>query len=247
MSRSAPIGRSGMTLEVVTPKVVKVKLGAKELRKRKVTALTVAEVLEAMDFDVDRHDVVRPALHSEVTDGDRVLVTDIRIAQRRERREPVEHGVVERRDPSLFEGEEEVVRAGRDGVRDVTYRLRYANGELVARKVVASRLMRKAVPTIVRVGTKEKPEPVSDNFADGGTVWDRLAQCESGGNWAINPGNGYYGGLQFSLSTWRAYGGPGYPHQQSRETQIAIAEKLRAATGGYGSWPGCAAKLGLPR
>ena len=77
--------------------------------------------------------------------------------------------------------------------------------------------------------------------------WDKLAQCESGGNWAINTGNGYYGGLQFSLGTWRAYGGTGYPHQASRETQIAVATRLRDATGGYGSWPGCSAKLGLPR
>jgi hypothetical protein len=78
-------------------------------------------------------------------------------------------------------------------------------------------------------------------------AWDRLAHCESGGNWAINTGNGYYGGLQFSLSTWRAYGGAGYPHQQSREYQISIAEKLRAATGGYGSWPHCSQSLGLPQ
>ena len=77
--------------------------------------------------------------------------------------------------------------------------------------------------------------------------WDKLAQCESGGNWAINTGNGYYGGLQFSLGTWQSYGGPGYPHQQSRETQIAIAEKVRAATGGYGSWPACSQSLGLPQ
>jgi hypothetical protein len=77
-------------------------------------------------------------------------------------------------------------------------------------------------------------------------VWDSLAQCESGGNWAINTGNGYYGGLQFNLGTWQAYGGTGYPHQASRETQIAVATRLRDATGGYGSWPSCSAKLGLP-
>ena len=82
--------------------------------------------------------------------------------------------------------------------------------------------------------------------ADSG-VWDRIARCESGGDWHINTGNGYYGGLQFSAGTWRAYGGTGYPHQASRETQIAVATRLRDATGGYGSWPGCAAKLGLPR
>ena len=97
---------------------------------------------------------------------------------------------------------------------------------------------------VVEVGTQEV---VTSNYAGGSTVWDQLAQCESGGNWAINTGNGYYGGLQFSLSTWQAYGGPGMPHQQSRETQIAIAEKVRAATGGYGSWPHCSAQLGLPQ
>ena len=81
-------------------------------------------------------------------------------------------------------------------------------------------------------------------------VWDSLAQCESGGNWAINTGNGYYGGLQFSLSTWAAYGGGAYaqyPNEATREEQIAIATKVRDANGGsYGSWPACAASLGLP-
>ncbi len=76
------------------------------------------------------------------------------------------------------------------------------------------------VAAIVKVGTREV---ATTNFAGGNTVWDRLAQCESGGNWAINTGNGYYGGLQFSLGTWRAYGGTGLPSQHSRETQIAIA------------------------
>ncbi|MEJ5866656.1 transglycosylase family protein [Pseudokineococcus sp. 5B2Z-1] len=78
-----------------------------------------------------------------------------------------------------------------------------------------------------------------------GSAWDRLAQCESGGNWSINTGNGYYGGLQFNLQTWRAYGGSGYPHENSREQQIAIAEKVRADRGGYGAWPACSRKLGL--
>lgn len=77
-----------------------------------------------------------------------------------------------------------------------------------------------------------------------GSVWDRLAACESGGNWSINTGNGYYGGLQFSLATWRGLGAPGYPHQASRETQIAYAEKLLARSG-WGQWPACTLKLGL--
>ena len=68
--------------------------------------------------------------------------------------------------------------------------------------------------------------------------WDRVAACESGGRWSLNTGNGYYGGLQFSLGTWRAYGGTGYPHQKSRNDQIRIAEKVRTQSG-LGHWPHC--------
>lgn len=75
-------------------------------------------------------------------------------------------------------------------------------------------------------------------------TWKRLANCESDKRWHINTGNGYYGGLQFSLSTWRAYGGSGYPHKASREEQIRIAKKLQADAG-WGSWPACSSKLGL--
>lgn len=73
--------------------------------------------------------------------------------------------------------------------------------------------------------------------------WDRLAQCESGGNWSINTGNGYYGGIQFSLSSWRAVGGTGYPHEHSREEQIRRGQMLWEQ-GGWGHWPGCTRKFG---
>lgn len=74
-------------------------------------------------------------------------------------------------------------------------------------------------------------------------TWDRMAQCEAHGNWAANTGNGYYGGLQFSLSTWRHYGGTGYPHQASKATQIQVGKRLQAARG-WGAWPACSRKLG---
>ena len=77
-----------------------------------------------------------------------------------------------------------------------------------------------------------------------GSGWDQLARCESGGNWAINTGNGYYGGVQFSLATWRGVGGSGLPSENSREEQIARAEILLARSG-WGQWPACSAKLGL--
>ena len=75
------------------------------------------------------------------------------------------------------------------------------------------------------------------------SVWDRVAACESGGNWHINTGNGYYGGLQFSLATWHGYGGAGNPASASKSTQIAIAEKVLAGQG-WGAWPVCSLKAG---
>jgi nucleoid-associated protein YgaU len=76
------------------------------------------------------------------------------------------------------------------------------------------------------------------------STWDALAQCESGGNWATNTGNGFSGGLQFTPQTWAAYGGTGSPQGASRAQQIAVAEKVQAGQG-WGAWPACAAKLGL--
>ncbi|WP_269467746.1 transglycosylase family protein [Microbacterium sp. JZ31] len=84
--------------------------------------------------------------------------------------------------------------------------------------------------------------PSAANAADEGT-WDALAQCESGGNWGINTGNGYYGGLQFSQSTWEANGGSGSPAAASREEQIRVAENV-LATQGWGAWPSCSAQIG---
>ena len=75
-----------------------------------------------------------------------------------------------------------------------------------------------------------------------GSVWDRIAACESGGNWAANTGNGYYGGLQFNLGTWRRTAAPSRPDLDSREQQIAVAERVRDASGGYGAWPVCGAR-----
>jgi hypothetical protein len=78
-------------------------------------------------------------------------------------------------------------------------------------------------------------------------VWDRIADCESGGNWSINTGNGYYGGLQMLGSTWRAYGGGQFAPRAdlaSRAQQITVAERIRADAG-FGAWPACARQLGL--
>jgi resuscitation-promoting factor RpfA len=115
----------------------------------------------------------------------------------------------------------------------------------IANRPVARRLIQAAVATVVALGapvalagTAEAAQPTSK--------WDRLAQCESGGRWNINTGNGYAGGLQFSPRTWRAFGGQGSPAKASKAQQIAVAERVLAAQG-WKAWPACSKKLGYRR
>lgn len=104
------------------------------------------------------------------------------------------------------------------------------------------RLLRAAVAGAIALGA---PLALAGNAnAASASTWDRLAQCESGGNWGIATGNGYYGGLQFSPATWRANGGSGMPHTASKGEQIAVAERV-LTTQGWKAWPACSKKLGL--
>jgi hypothetical protein len=113
----------------------------------------------------------------------------------------------------------------------------------------SSRPFRNAAVAVTATAAVAAPITSSLSSADAATsrTWDRLANCESGGNWHINTGNGYYGGLQFSEGTWLAYGGGKYASRAdlaTRAEQIAIAEKLLKSSG-WGSWPACSARLGL--
>ncbi len=86
---------------------------------------------------------------------------------------------------------------------------------------------------------------IGNASADSGVNWDAVAQCESGGNWAANTGNGFYGGLQFKPATWAATGGVGAPDQASREEQIRVAENI-VSKQGIGAWPTCGAAAATP-
>jgi resuscitation-promoting factor RpfA len=107
-------------------------------------------------------------------------------------------------------------------------------------RVTGQALARTAVAGAV-LGTPLVVAPAA-HAAD--STWDRLAHCESSGDWSINTGNGYSGGLQFSPRTWKAFGGIGLAHHASREQQIAVAERVLAKQG-WGAWPACSRKLGL--
>jgi hypothetical protein len=104
--------------------------------------------------------------------------------------------------------------------------------------------MARALDLVPRVDPVPLDQRKAEVRAASYSVWDDLARCEAGGNWSINTGNGYYGGLQFALSSWRAVGGTGYPHQHTREEQIRRGELLQARQG-WGAWPSCSRQLGL--
>ncbi len=239
-SRGGLIDRSGLELEVVTPKKLTFVIAGRKPITRTVRALTVTDALDKVGVKVREHDRTVPGRNRTLADGDKVVFTRIRWEQKKVNRERFDVDAIEQADDSMTSGTTSVVRAGEDGVRNVVYRYVFRNGKLFKTHVLRQNVLREPVAAVVKVGT-------APAYASGNSVWDALARCESGGNWAINTGNGYYGGLQFNPGTWQAYGGSGLPHQHSREEQIRVAERLRAATGGYGSWPGCAAKLGLPR
>jgi resuscitation-promoting factor RpfB len=278
-SRSTEIGREGLELTISTPKRITLVVGG-EKEKLTTTAATVGEVLAESDVELNKHDKLvagmKPAkpdlaispggaradapradltkLVTKIVDADATVVEGMRIEVTRiglrvkTVKESVPFKTIVRENDDMFEGKVRVKREGVEGLKRVTYRIRSVDGDVAKRKVLKSTVLKKPKAQIEIHGTK--PRPTSDPDIGDESVWDALADCESGGDWSINTGNGYYGGLQFSYDTWHAYGGgeyADYPHEASREQQIDIAEKVRDANGGsYGSWPGCASALGLP-
>ena len=238
----------GMTLEIKTLKTITFYDGGQEPRELTTNALTTQELLAELQLGLGPEDEAAGGLDAKLTDGAEVHVSRTGISVINES-QVIEPPVEEIKDPELEKGEEKVEEEGTPGEQIVTFRVTLKNDEEVGREELETKVITEAKPKVVRIGTKAPAKPDVPDVGDGG-VWDRLVQCEATGDWSINTGNGYYGGLQFDKSTWNAYGGDAYaslPHQASREQQIAIASKVRDANGGYGAWPACAKKLGLPR
>ncbi|MGH3760944.1 transglycosylase family protein [Actinophytocola sp.] len=235
---------NGMALEIKTLKNITLFDGGNKPKALQTTAVTVDELVKELELKLGPDDRITPRGNLKVTDGAEVRITrnGVTVVNRTEKVKPP---VQEVEDPNALEGTEVVLDPGAPGERIATYRLTVKNGEEMARVEIGSKITKQPKAKVVRVGTKEPPQPVISD----GAVWDQLAECESGGDWAINTGNGYYGGLQFDQSTWLSNGGDQYaplPHQATREQQIAIATKVRDDRGGYGAWPACSSKLGLP-
>jgi uncharacterized protein YabE (DUF348 family) len=236
---------NGMSLEIKSLKNITLFDGGNAPQAMQTNAVTAGELLADLKMTLGPEDTITPAGDLKITNGAEVRITrnGVTVINQTEKIEPP---VQEIEDPNADKGTEVVVEPGVAGERIATYRITMKNGAETDREEIGSKVTVEAKPKVVRVGTKKPPQPVISDAE----VWDRLAQCESTGNWAINTGNGYYGGLQFNKSTWLSNGGGQYaefPHQATREQQIAIATKLRDARGGYGAWPHCASKLGLPK
>ena len=251
-SRSSAIGRDGLELSMRLAKTITIAAdGATD--ELTTTVVTVEDALDEAGLTLEANDLVRPARSTLVTAGLSIAVTRVTSEDISETTE-LPYATEVRQDADEYEDYEEVAQEGSPGARVRDLRVFKHDGVEAYRVLTADRITVAPVARIVVVGTKERPAappppppPPSGGGSVGTGVWDRLAECESGGNWSINTGNGYYGGLQFSYGTWLAYGGGAYgetANLASRDQQIAVAERLRADSG-FHPWPACARKLGL--
>ena len=232
----------GMDIEVVSPKIVKVSDGGR-VSYANVAAKDVKGVLEARGITVDKDDRVSPSLDTKVTPGMAITVDRVEVSEE-EKTEDFDAPANYVDDPELEEGTEEVREEGTPGSRTVTHKIVQVNGKEESNDVIKEDVHTEPVAALIARGTK--PKSTAPDVAEG-SVWDSIAQCEATGNWSINTGNGFSGGLQFTPSTWASFGGTEYAPeawQASREQQIAVAQKVQAAQG-WGAWPACTAKLGL--
>lgn len=216
---------------------------------------TVADALALARVELGPQDEVTPPADTALADAESTTIT----VTRHDAEEVVEEVPLPFREQvvptdDLYEGEQQVVREGAEGLRRDTYRVELVDGEEVARELVREEVVTEPVDRVVHVGTAPPPapepppppapEPEPPSPSDD-SVWDRLAQCESGGNWQAR--GTYHGGLQFHPDTWNRWkpgGYPAYAYEASREQQIEVGKRLQSARG-WSPWPHCSEKLGL--
>jgi uncharacterized protein YabE (DUF348 family) len=237
VSRSSRLALTPTTLSLRAPKHVVVQWDG-HTRSVTTTALTAGDLVHQLGIKVRKQDVVLPGRGKYLTNRMHVRIERVS-SKRMTMREAVSFPVIKKSDPSMYTDQVTVLTAGTPGSADNTYNVLFADGVQVGRTLLSSHLLSAAKAQVEKVGTKLRPVSTS------GLNWDAVAACESGGNWAINTGNGYYGGLQFSESTWLSNGGgqyAQYPSEASRAQQIAVANRLYAARGSS-PWPVCGANL----
>ncbi|MEX2487846.1 MAG: transglycosylase family protein [Nitriliruptoraceae bacterium] len=203
----------------------------------------VRGLLIEQDVDVGGDDIISHDPDTPLDRVDRVAIA--RVGETEELEEIVlERDEIVETTTTLPAGQTRVESEGRDGLRVDRYRVVVVDGEVVERELVAQDVVTEPEPRVVLRGVFEVSRDDGMVAADD-PVWDRLARCESRGNWSLVSANGrYYGGLQFHPATWRSVGGTGLPHEHPREVQIEMARRLQARSG-WGQWPHCSSVLGL--
>jgi uncharacterized protein YabE (DUF348 family) len=253
---TAAIPLTGMSLELNVPRTISLTDGTGKTQQVTTTASTVAGLLAEHGVRLGPDDVSVPPGDTALADGDAVHVLRTGVGEVVEvRRIPPPERIIE--DPEMPRGKRVVVEKGKAGERTAILRVEVQNGKEVRREQVRAGGSTAPEPRVVRLGTSDEKDADEDTEtstkapkSSDRAVWEKLAKCEATGNWSINTGNGYYGGLQFDAGTWKAYGGTDFaplPHQASAREQMAVASKVRDDRGGYGAWPACSRKLGLPR
>jgi resuscitation-promoting factor RpfB len=240
-SRGSRVPLAGMALPVVSAKTIQINDGG-AVRSVHLAAPNVAGLLGAAGAPLLESDQVVPSATSPIVDGMQIQVTRNRI-QRVTERIPLQPPARRIEDPDMNMSRQVVEDPGSPGTQDVTFAVATVNGVETGRLPVANTVITPARESVVRVGTKPDTDvpPVSN-----GSIWDAIASCEAGGNWAINTGNGYYGGVQFDQGTWERNGGLRFAARAdlaTRDEQIAIAEVTRGRQG-WGAWPVCSGRAG---
>ncbi|MGW2030624.1 ubiquitin-like domain-containing protein [Streptomyces sp. NPDC001761] len=237
-SRSRPIGRAGLALDVRTERAVTV-LADGRTRTVRTNAATVREAVEEAGITLRGQDTTSVPPDSFPRDGQTVTV--LRVSSTREiHEEQIPFAVERTADPTVFLGTEVVARPGQPGLRRTTYHVRTVNGVRQKPRPERSEVVRAPRTQVIKVGTKPRPPSVGD--ADR-LNWRALAACESGGRPdAVDP-SGTYGGLyQFDTRTWQGLGGKGRPQDASAEEQTYRAKKLYIRRGAS-PWPHCGVRL----
>jgi uncharacterized protein YabE (DUF348 family)/transposase len=239
-SRASRLPLAGMALPVVSAKRVHINDGGMA-SDRRLAALNVGLLLSEADVPLEQDDKVVPPASTPVTEGMQIAVTRIR-TQKITARMPLPPSTRRIADPAMNMSRHVVEDPGAPGTQDVTFAVSIVNGVETGRRLVAHDVVTPARPSVLRIGAKPGTTvpPVSN-----GAAWDALAACEAGGNWAINTGNGFYGGVQFNQNTWERHGGLRYAPRAdlaTREEQLAIAEVTQARQG-WGAWPVCSVRV----
>ncbi|MGG5258081.1 transglycosylase family protein [Phycicoccus avicenniae] len=247
-SRSQPLGRGGLALAVTTPKKVTVVVDGKA-RTVSTSAPKVSGVFGQLGVNRNATDIAAPGLDTPVADGMKIVLKRV-VTKTKTSTEAVRYSTTKQSDSSMYEGTSKTVTPGKNGSRKVVRELRYVDGKLTSTTVRSATTVSAPKNAVVKVGTKARPStppPSAGNTSGAGlnlaneAMWDRIAQCESSGNWSINTGNGYYGGLQFATPSWLANGGDDFAPRAdlaSRAEQITVANRYYAKAG-LSPW-GCA-------